>query len=120
MPLTSRLLTGAALALALLAVAACSQPDGVVIVVSEQKDEQEQPEQPKSEEAKASKEDKAEKEQPNGKRSVPMFGGSLSRNMVNLIEKGLVQDFAPDVRDKKLNPKGEAKNLKWKQKLGGH
>src|SRR5690349_19022070 len=109
---TSRLLTGAALILSLLAAAACSQPDGVVIVVSEDKDEQEQPKA--AEEAKASREDKAEKEQPNGKRSVPMFGGSLSRNMVNLVEKNLVKDFAPDVKDKKLNPKGEAKNLKWK------
>jgi len=39
--------------------------------------------------------------------------------MVNLVEKGLVTDFAPPVKDSKLNPKGLAKNLKWSAKLGG-
>src|SRR5262249_6595090 len=53
-------------------------------------------------------------------RSVPTFGGSPSRNMVNLVEKGLVRDFAPDVKDSKLNPRAQAKNLKWKAKLGSY
>lgn len=88
MPQSNRLAL-AAVALAALAVAACQRA-----VVADAKDDA-----PKT-------------------RSVPTFGGSASRNMANLVEKGLVVDFAPDVKSPKLNPKGVATNLKWAAKLG--
>ena len=38
--------------------------------------------------------------------STAMLGGSPSRNMVNLVEKNLLDDFA-------VRPKGKEKNVKW-------
>jgi outer membrane protein assembly factor BamB len=114
MPLLPRRLTWAA-ALLLLAASACQRNGGVVEVTVE-KDKQENKEEPKAQDTKKGENDKTD----NKGRSVPMFGGSPSRNMVNLVEKGLVEDFAPDVKDSKTNPKGVAKNMKWKAKLGGY
>ena len=43
--------------------------------------------------------------------SAPMLGGSPSRNMVNLVDKGVLDDFA-------VRPRGKEKNLKWSTSLG--
>jgi outer membrane protein assembly factor BamB len=43
--------------------------------------------------------------------TVPMFGGSPSRNMVNLVDKDIPIDFA-------VRPKGKEKNVKWVAALG--
>src|SRR6476661_7316469 len=105
----------AAVALLAFVVSACQRNGGVVEVTVE-KDKQENKEEPTAQDSKKDENDKTD----NKGRSVPMFGGSPSRNMVNLVEKGIVEDFAPDVKDSKTNPKGVAKNMKWKAKLGGY
>jgi outer membrane protein assembly factor BamB len=43
--------------------------------------------------------------------SVAMFGGTPSRNLVNLIDKNILDDFA-------VRPKGKEKNVKWVAALG--
>ena len=43
--------------------------------------------------------------------SVPMLGGSPSRDMVNLVDKDVLDDFA-------VRPKGKEKNVKWAANLG--
>lgn len=42
---------------------------------------------------------------------VAMFGGSPARNLVNLVEKNIIDDFA-------VRPAGKEKNVKWNAKLG--
>jgi outer membrane protein assembly factor BamB len=46
-----------------------------------------------------------------GTGSVPMFGGSPARNMVNLVDRNILIDFA-------VRPKGKEKNVKWTAVLG--
>jgi outer membrane protein assembly factor BamB len=43
--------------------------------------------------------------------SVPMFGGTPARNMANLVEKNILDNFA-------VRPKGKEKNVKWVAALG--
>jgi outer membrane protein assembly factor BamB len=43
-------------------------------------------------------------------RSWPMFGGSLQRNLVNLVEKDIATEWS--------TTEGEQKNIKWSAKLG--
>src|SRR5262249_28450391 len=43
-------------------------------------------------------------------RSAPMFGGSPSRNMVNLVDNGVPTDWS--------DASGKFKNIKWAVKLG--
>ncbi|MFM7152365.1 MAG: PQQ-binding-like beta-propeller repeat protein, partial [Gemmataceae bacterium] len=45
------------------------------------------------------------------KNDLPLFGGTVSRNLVNLVAKGITDDFA-------VKPKGKEKNLKWVAALG--
>jgi outer membrane protein assembly factor BamB len=45
-------------------------------------------------------------------RSWPMFGGTVSRNMVNTVEKGLPESWSIK--------KGKEANIKWVQKLGSY
>ena len=51
-----------------------------------------------------------EKEKASG--GVPMFGGSPARNMVNLTDRGILDDFAIPSR------KSKGKNVKWVAALG--
>lgn len=45
------------------------------------------------------------------KGSMPMFGGTPSRNLVNLVDRNIPGDFA-------VRPKGKEKNLRWTAALG--
>jgi outer membrane protein assembly factor BamB len=45
-------------------------------------------------------------------RSYPMFGGTNQRNLVNLVEKGILVDWSVK--------KGKEKNVKWAARLGDH
>jgi outer membrane protein assembly factor BamB len=49
---------------------------------------------------------------PAGSNSVPMFGGTPSRNMVNLVEKNVPSKFSVK--------KGAFENIKWEARLGSH
>jgi outer membrane protein assembly factor BamB len=48
-----------------------------------------------------------------GSTDVAMFGGTPSRNLVNLVDKGILSDFA-------VRPKGKERNIKWAAALGTH
>lgn len=45
-----------------------------------------------------------------GKSDSPMFGGSLSRNMANTVDKGIPLDFSVE--------EGDEKRIKWQAELG--
>jgi outer membrane protein assembly factor BamB len=45
-----------------------------------------------------------------GKRSWPLWGGSVQRNLVNLVEQNIATDWSV--------AKGKEKNIKWSQPLG--
>ena len=47
---------------------------------------------------------------PVGPNSVPMFGGTISRNMVNTVDKGIVDSWSVE--------KGKQKNIKWAARIG--
>ncbi len=47
---------------------------------------------------------------PVGPNSVPMLGGTISRNMVNTVEKGIADSWNTE--------KGKQKNIKWAAKIG--
>jgi outer membrane protein assembly factor BamB len=49
---------------------------------------------------------------PVGPNSVPLFGGTISRNLANTVEKGIPSEWSIE--------KGKHKNVKWVAKLGDH
>lgn len=49
---------------------------------------------------------------PAAKTDLPMFGGTMERNLVNLKDKGVPDDFSVK--------KGKEKHLKWTAKMGNH
>jgi outer membrane protein assembly factor BamB len=62
----------------------------------------------------------AGKEKEKGERSWPLFGGSVQRNLVNLVETGLARDWVtvPARPDEDSDRNAKWKNVKWSIPLG--